>query len=123
MQDQLDAVTEASSTLRRQLDAMKAKLAEAKRNLSTLTARKRAADVRKKSILSADEKRNLQLDDDAFKKFDRMREKVEMAEAEAEALAELQAGGTTSDLEMEPTLSQSVDIEEQLAELKKQANQ
>jgi phage shock protein A len=43
LEDELESACEASRTLRRQLDAMKAKLTEAKRNLATLSARKRAA--------------------------------------------------------------------------------
>ncbi|HEX3654784.1 MAG TPA: PspA/IM30 family protein [Pirellulales bacterium] len=84
--DQSAAATEASTTLRRQLDGMQAKLADARRRLGTLTARKKAADVRAKVALGTIDP---QLNADAFAKFDRMREKVEMAEAEADALREL----------------------------------
>ena len=88
LEDQLHGASEASENLRHQLAAMKAKLAEAKRNLATLSARKRAADFRKKmetqaaGVMPAAE-------DDAFAKFDRMKAKVEQAEAEAAAMAEL----------------------------------
>ncbi|MEZ5944871.1 MAG: PspA/IM30 family protein [Planctomycetaceae bacterium] len=119
LQDQVDAITEASVALRRQLDGMKAKLAEAKRNLATLTARQRAADVRKKALTASDEFRNVSLDDDAFKKFDRMREKVELAEAEAEALAELRGDVRESELENELDLMPPSDIEDELAVLKR----
>ena len=44
--DQHSVSRDSSATLRRQLEAMQAKLAEAKRQLGTLTARKKAADVR-----------------------------------------------------------------------------
>jgi phage shock protein A len=84
--DQHVAAVEASTTLRRQLDGMQAKLAEAKRRLGTLSARQKAANVRAKMALGTIDP---QLNEDAFAKFDRMREKVEMAEAEAEALREL----------------------------------
>ena len=98
LRDQLAAATEASQTLRHQLDGMKAKMAEAKRNLATLSARNKAAEVRKKIYTSKIDS-SVSIDDSAFQKFDRMREKVEMAEAEAEALAELQGSGlgSTSD--------------------------
>ena len=90
LEDQLRAAQEAGASLRRQLAAMKAKLAEARRNLATLSARQRAADFRKKM-----ERRAVgvtsEIDDSAFAKFDRMKAKVEQAEAEAEALAELRA--------------------------------
>lgn len=90
LKDQLAAATEASQTLRHQLEGMKAKLAEAKRNLATLSARQRAADVRKKVYSSMGDTPELSVDNEAFDKFERMRDRVEQAEAEAEALAELQ---------------------------------
>lgn len=90
LRDQLRAAQEASRTLRHQLEGMKAKLGEAKRNLGTLSARKRAADVRKKVYNRIGEAPDLQTEASAFDKFERMREKVEQSEAEAEALAELQ---------------------------------
>lgn len=48
LDDQMTAAKDAAQTLRHQLEAMKAKLTEAKRNLSTLAARNKAAQVRKK---------------------------------------------------------------------------
>ena len=60
---------------------MKAKLAEGKRNLATLSARKRAADFRKKMENQAAGVVS-NVDDCAFAKFDRMKAKVEQAEAE-----------------------------------------
>lgn len=124
LRDQLTAVTEASTTLRHQLDGMKAKLAEAKRNLATLTARKRAADVRKKAATVSDEDFSSDLNDEAFRKFERMREKVEMAEAEAEALEELRGSERSSGPEHadELELRSNQTIEAELAELKRQAN-
>ena len=47
LEDQSQSANQAAVTLKRQLDAMRAKLAEAKRSLATLTVRKRAADFRK----------------------------------------------------------------------------
>jgi phage shock protein A len=123
LQDQLKAVQDASGTLRRQLDGMKAKMAEAKRNLATLTARQKAADVRKKAYLSADETKDVALDDEAFKKFDRLREKVEMAEAEAEALAELRGVDFGESSSTDSSTSPSSDVEDELAELKRRRNQ
>jgi phage shock protein A len=88
LEDQLESAHEASTVLRRQLDAMKAKLAEAKRNHATLAARKRAADFRKR-VDSQVAGVSTDVDSDAFAKFERLRSKVEQAEAEAEAMAEL----------------------------------
>ncbi len=88
LKDQLEAAQEAGASLRCQLAAMKAKLAEGKRNLATLSARKRAADFRKKMESQAVGVSS-EIDDSAFAKFDRMKAKVEQAEAEAAAMAEL----------------------------------
>ncbi len=46
LRDQATAAAEASGALRRQLEAMQAKLSEATRRLGTLTARNKAAAVR-----------------------------------------------------------------------------
>jgi phage shock protein A len=89
LQDQLTAAQDASRTLKHQLEGMQAKLAEAKRNLATLSARQRAADFKKKMNTNEIAIDTGAASDDAFAKFERMREKVERAEAEAEALAEL----------------------------------
>jgi phage shock protein A len=120
LEDQLHAAREASRTLRRQLAAMKAKLAEAQRNLATLSARKRAADFRKKMDAHAAGLAT-EVDEGAFAKFDRLKAKVEQAEAEAEAIAELravQAGGSAEDVEEVP--EQELDVAAELAELKEQ---
>jgi len=96
---------------------MKAKLAEGKRNLSTLAARKRAADFRKKMDSQA-AGLTTEADDTAFAKFDRLKSKVEQAEAEAEAIAELrglEAGGTAEDIDIP---DEELDVSAELAELK-----
>lgn len=117
LREQLRAARDASETLRIQLDGMKAKLAEAKRNLATLSARKKAADVRKKFYTTQAEGQNMELDDSAFQKFERMRERVEQAEAEAEALAELQGFDHHKPLRSETDSSDS-DVENELEKLK-----
>jgi phage shock protein A len=89
LQDQFVSAEQASQTLKHQLDGMNAKLSEAKRNLTTLSARRQAAEVRKKAMNTMASAESLALGDGAFEKFERMKEKVERAEAEAEALAEL----------------------------------
>lgn len=119
LQDQYTAAQDASRTLKHQLDGMQAKLAEAKRTLSTLSARQKAADFKKKMATST-----LTVDaggpnDDAFAKFERMREKVERAEAEAEALAELR--GTKESIESDCAVAEASrdDLDAELAALKK----
>jgi phage shock protein A len=120
LEDQLQAAREASTMLQRQLDGMKAKLAEAKRNLATLSARKRAADFRKKMDSQA-VGASVELNDNAFAKFDRLKAKVEQAEAEAEAMAELRAkraGAASEDLADQLDESE-LSVVDELAELKR----
>lgn len=115
IEDQSAAATDASQTLRRQLEAMQAKLAEAKRRLGTLAARQKAAEVRNKAAQRA---ANVSTENDAFSKFDRISEKISKSEAEAEALRELEKSMRPS---VEPELAESVhsDVEDELAALKK----
>ena len=117
LDDQMTAAKDAAQTLRHQLEAMKAKLTEAKRNLSTLAARNKAAQVRKK-VYTQRADAEIELDDTAFDKFERMREKVEQAEAEAEALAELQGIDVGSSAELHEAETEA-DIDDELEALKK----
>jgi len=117
LEDQLEAARDASQALRRQLDAMKAKLAEAKRNLTTLSARQRAANFRK-NVESFSAGVTTRTEDDAFVKFDRLRAKVEQAEAEADALSELSDRPAAVVPEIEPA-GDELDVEAELAELKR----
>jgi phage shock protein A len=120
LQDQLTAAQDASRTLKHQLDGMQAKLAEAKRNLATLSARKKAADFKKKMHTTAAEQELGVVSDDAFSKFDRLREKVERAEAEAEALAELRGNKSAVEEEVAGLQNSGNDgIDDELAALKK----
>jgi phage shock protein A len=117
--DQLEAARSSSRTLQRQLSAMKAKLSEAQRNLATLSTRKRAADFRKKLDRQALAV-GAELDQSAFAKFDRLQAKVEQAEAEAEAMAELRgyhAGATAEDVEEIP--GEEFDVSAELSDLKR----
>lgn len=115
LQDQHTATKEASITLRHQLEAMQAKLADAKRKLGTLSARKKAADVRSRAQTHA---LAPELNHDAFAKFDRLQGKVEMAEAEADALCELNSA-TPDPNAYEPLVpTQDITLDAELLELK-----
>lgn len=115
LQDQLSASTEASQTLRCQWEAMQVKLSEARRSLATLSARHKAAEARKRSF-------DVNFDTDAFAKFDRINEKVERAEAEADAFREL-AGDASAPLDVDlGTGDNEADVEAELANLKKKLN-
>lgn len=118
--DQLKLARDATQMLRHQLEGMQAKLSEAKRNLATLSARKKAADFKRKMATSAVASESSTLASDAFAKFDRMREKVERAEAEADALVELQAG-SVKNVADEPAFSNPAEdeINDELQAMKK----
>jgi len=118
LEDQLDSAGEATETLKRQLAGMKAKLAEAKRNLATLSARKRAADFRKRVDAQAAGLAP-ETDQRAFARFDRLKEQVEQAEAEAEAVAELRAIQVGAEpVDVEEVSDTDLDVSAELAELK-----
>ncbi len=120
LEDQLKLAQETTKTLKHQLDGMRAKMAEAKRNLATLSARKKAADFQKKMHTSAMDLETGNVGDDAFAKFDRMKERVERAEAEAEALAELRgATRAENDPDLESSSASADSLDAELAALKK----
>lgn len=118
LEDQLQSSQQAAASLRRQLEAMKAKLAEARRSLATLSARQRAAQFRKK-MASVGVEHMMEFDQNAFSKFERFRSRVEQAEAEAEALAELHTQAT--DVEFENEASDD-GMELELAALKRKSS-
>lgn len=118
LDDQLESARETSASLRRQLDGMKAKLAEAKRSLATLAARQRAAHFRKTMESGASEVAT-DVDDNAFAKFERLRCRVEQAEAEAEAMAELRGTATPARAPEEEFSRDELDVSAELAELKR----
>jgi len=89
LEEQVMAANDASQTLRHQLGGMQSKLAEAKRNLAALAAHRRSAEFTNRVQASEAAFHAVATGADAFGKFERMREKVERAEAEAGALAEL----------------------------------
>ena len=113
LQDQTAAAAEASQTLRRQLEAMQSKLAEANRRLGTLVARQKAAAVRAKIQAGVG---GVEMNSEAFDKFERLRKKVDRVEAETEALRELDMGDSAPEQE---DAAGDLDVEAALAELKK----
>lgn len=106
------------TTLCSQLKSMEQKLDEANRRLGTLSARKRAADLKTKAA-TAMESSNIK--GDAFAKFERMKKKVEQAEAQAEAMEQITKTNVT-DLEtvcVSTPVQDDFDVESELAEMKK----
>jgi phage shock protein A len=116
LEDQSQSANQAAVTLKHQLDAMRAKLAEAKRSLATLTVRKRAADFRKQVECQVAGLTS-EIDESAFAKFDRLKAKVE--QAEAEALAELRSGVEAPPPSREELAETPSDVTAELAEMKR----
>ena len=120
LEDQIATARESSAMLKHQLEGMKAKLSEAKRSLASLSARQRAANFRKQ-MASQDIGVCSEVEEDAFAKFDRMKNKVEQAEAEAEAMAELRNSGVAAvaiDDEDDFSSDEDLEVSAELARMK-----
>jgi phage shock protein A len=112
--EQAAAATEASERLCRQVETMRTQLAEARGQLTTLIARRRAAAA------AARLPRRHSIDSPAlaaFEPFATLRAEVERAEAEADALRELDAGGLAAEDDL-AAQEQRERIEAALAQLK-----
>lgn len=86
LEDELERTSATARQLRRQIDAMRVRLGEARRKLAALVARTRAAHARRKL---GDRLAGWRDDDAAGSLFVRMCQKAERAEAEADARDEL----------------------------------
>ena len=114
--DELAAAREANVTLRRQLEAMQAKLSDARRRLGSLVARQKAAELQVK----LEAVRQIPCwNTNAFAAFDRLREKVELAEAEADAWRDL-SGNTTVGLAIDEGVAKDLEINAELQRMKNQ---
>jgi phage shock protein A len=103
-----------SERLKSQLQALEAKLEEARRKRSTLVARQRAAEARRRMDQTL---ANFQAGQDAQANFARMEDRVTELEARAEAMAEL--NDDTSHLEKDIlALTVEREVEDELAALK-----
>jgi phage shock protein A len=103
-----------ATTLRGQLDQLKSKLDEARMRQNTLIARSQAAKAKKQIAQSF-----AGVGSDAFSKFDKLEQKVEKTEAEADAFAQL-AGENTSLEDQFKQLGTSAAADDDLAQLKAQ---
>lgn len=99
--DELDEARVAARSLRRRIDAMRVRLEEARRRLLMLSARRQTAEARRR--LSKD-CTSVARHDMAFGRFERLCERVEFAEAEADALVELAGDGFDDDAEFDPEI-------------------
>jgi phage shock protein A len=109
LSDQRAAAEQAGLRLRRQIDAMRVRLAEARRKQVTLAARRRAAVARK---AFATEFGHTSIDTTSLSRFDRMQARIERSEAEADALWEL------ADVEGPLDQDYDLDVETELKAIK-----
>jgi phage shock protein A len=108
LDEEQQAAGQTAARLRRQIAALRAKLAEARRRQATLSARQHMAATRRR--LAGD---CLAGNETGFGKYQRLEARLELAEAEAEASEELYGSWDTEVDERE-----SLEIEQELAELK-----
>jgi phage shock protein A len=104
-----------SERLKSQLQALEAKLEEARRKRSTLIARQRAAEARRHMDKTLS---NFQAGLDARANFARMEDRVAEMEARAEAMAELNEDASRVEKEI-LALEVEREVEDELAALKK----
>jgi phage shock protein A len=90
LEDQLAKVRSSTEKIRRQLDAMRVRRAEAQRMLHVLIARDRAAAARRELAIHHDDGTS---DVRGLSRFDHLRKTIERREAEADALVELAGCG------------------------------
>ena len=110
---ELKAAEEANRKLRRRIDGMRLKLAEANRKLAVLAARQRTAAARKQVLSRAQGGPGA-----AFDAFARLEERIQRSEAEADALADLQADPALEGEESEEAAQLELAVEEELARLR-----
>lgn len=101
-----------SDKMRQQLDALKAKLEEARSRQSTLIARSQAAKAQKQIAQSFSG-----VGSDAFSKFDKFEGKIEKLESEAEAFEQLAGQNTKLEDEFK-LLSANSSVDSELLALK-----
>jgi phage shock protein A len=114
MEKMLGEARTTSTQLRGQLDQLKSKLDEARMRQNTLIARSQAAKAKKQIAQSF-----AGVGSDAFSKFDKLEQRVEKTEAEADAFAQL-AGENTSLDDQFKMLQSSSSADDELAALKSQ---
>jgi phage shock protein A len=111
LDDQLGAARATGGKIRRQLDAMRVRRAEAERKLHVLIARQRTAEAQRQWLAQQAE---FGTDDAGFARFERIRRKIERTEAEADAMFELAGIETVDDDDTES----DAEIDAQLRALK-----
>ncbi|MCE9545066.1 MAG: PspA/IM30 family protein [Planctomycetia bacterium] len=122
LRSQLDGAQTLRDTARAQIDTMQARHLAARRQLGTLTLRRRAADIQARAAQLQD---GMALGCEVTSRLERLRRKVEIAEAVAESRAELAAGplGTIATAaRFYPHNELDLDVEAELLRIKQTVN-
>ena len=114
-----EAAKRTSERLKTQLRGLEAKLAEARRRRTTLTARQQAAEASFQMDRTLD---HLQDGLDAHRKLDRMEARVSDMEARAEAMSELNDEGSELERDLQ-ALKTEREVDDEFEALKKQIEQ
>lgn len=118
LREELAETESHSATLRRQIDAMHVKLAEARRKFATLSARRQAAQAR---LALGTGTAGCAVRAQPLNRFNQLCEQVERAEAEAVARSEL-VGSSWEEEFADEAGPQESDIESQLQSIKQHAS-
>lgn len=105
LHDQLEAARTQNARLRRQLDALRLRLAEARQAMHLHIARNRAAEAQRS--LAADSYR-LNLQTSPFDRFDRLRDRIDRKDAESQAWLELAGEPFTDDESVNSVIDQEL---------------
>ncbi|MEX0715395.1 MAG: PspA/IM30 family protein, partial [Planctomycetaceae bacterium] len=117
LEDELETAAKSSGKLRRQIEAMRVRLGEARRKLLVLSARQQAAAARTRLVREVGE---VGATATAFSRFDRLAERIERSEAEADALVELSCLGADDPFDFGAIDEFGSRVEEDLARLKRE---
>lgn len=109
--DQLSEIQKQNSRLRRRLDGLRARLSEARQTMHLHIARNRAARAQREFAADAFQ---INTGSEAWQRFDRMRDRIDRADAESRAYLELTGEYAANDAVTEA----GIDVE--LAALKEQ---
>jgi phage shock protein A len=103
---QLAQSEEMTGKLRRQLESLRTRLAEARRHLASLIARQRAAEARRQFVQALG---HFDADLAAFRRFDELSQRIEETEAYVEAECEL-CGADLDEPGLDPQIEAELEI-------------
>jgi phage shock protein A len=106
LEGQLAQSEETTGKLRRQLESLRTRLAEARRHLASLIARQRAAEARRQFVQALG---HFDADLAAFRRFDELSQRIEETEAHVEAECEL-CGVNLDEPDVDPQIEAELEL-------------